>query len=32
VTRAAMEEANSGKLLRFGSVLELFDDLEKGGE
>jgi DNA-damage-inducible protein J len=32
VTRAAMEEADSGKLPRFGSVQELFDDLEKDGE
>jgi DNA-damage-inducible protein J len=32
LTRAAMEEADSGKLPRFGSVQELFDDLEKDGE
>ena len=32
VTRAAMEEADSGKLPCFGSVQELFDDLEKDGE
>jgi DNA-damage-inducible protein J len=31
VTRAAMEEANSGNLPRFESVQELFDDLEKDG-
>jgi DNA-damage-inducible protein J len=29
VTRAAMEEADSGNLPRFESVQELFDDLEK---
>jgi len=32
VTRAAMEEADSDNLPRFGSVQELFDDLEKDGE
>lgn len=32
VTRAAMEEADSGNLPRFDSVQELFDDLEKDGE
>jgi DNA-damage-inducible protein J len=32
VTRAAMEEADSNNLPRFGSVQELFDDLEKDGE
>ena len=32
VTRAAMEEADSGNLPRFESVQELFDDLEKDGE
>ena len=32
VTRAAMEEAGSGNLPRFGSVQELFDDLEKDGK
>ena len=32
VTRAAMEEADSGNLPRFGSVQALFDDLEKDGE
>jgi DNA-damage-inducible protein J len=32
VTRAAMEEADSGKLPRFGSIQELFDDLEKDGK
>jgi len=31
-TRAAMEEADAGNLPRFGSVQELFDDLEKIGE
>ena len=29
VTRAAMEEAESGNLPRFESIQELFDDLEK---
>ena len=29
VTRAAMEEADAGKLPQFGSMQELFDDLEK---
>ncbi len=32
VTRAAMEEAESGKLPHFGSVEALFDDLEKDGK
>ena len=32
VTRAAMEEADSDNLPRFGSVQELFDDLEKDGK
>ena len=32
ITRAAMEEADSGNLPRFESVKELFDDLEKDGE
>ena len=32
VTRNAMEEADSGNLPHFGSVQELFDDLEKDGE
>ena len=32
VTLAAMEEARSGNLPRFGSVRELFDDLEKDSE
>ena len=32
LTRAAMEEARSGNLPRFGSVQELFDDLEKNSE
>ncbi|NOS75762.1 MAG: type II toxin-antitoxin system RelB/DinJ family antitoxin [Methyloglobulus sp.] len=32
VTVAAMKEADSGNLPRFGSVQELFDDLEKDGE
>ena len=32
ITRAAMEEADSGKLPHFKSVEELFDDLEKDGE
>jgi len=32
LTRAAMEEADSDNLPRFGSVQELFDDLEKDGE
>jgi DNA-damage-inducible protein J len=32
VTRAAMEEADSGNLPRFESVQELFDDLEKDGK
>jgi DNA-damage-inducible protein J len=30
-TRAAMAEADAGKLPRFGSAQELFDDLEKDG-
>ena len=29
VTRAAMEDADSGKLPQFESIQELFDDLEK---
>ncbi|HEY5140619.1 MAG TPA: type II toxin-antitoxin system RelB/DinJ family antitoxin [Methylococcales bacterium] len=32
LTRAAMEEADSDNLPRFGSVQELFDDLEKDGK
>lgn len=32
ITRAAMEEANSGNLPRFKTVQELFDDLEKNSE
>ena len=32
VTIAAMEEADSGHLPHFGSVQELFDDLEKNGK
>jgi DNA-damage-inducible protein J len=32
LTRAAMEEARSGNLPRFGSVQELFDDLEKNSQ
>ena len=32
VTIAAMEEADSGNLPHFGSVQELFDDLEKNGK
>jgi DNA-damage-inducible protein J len=32
MTRAAMDEADSGNLPRFGSIRELFDDLEKNGE
>ena len=31
-TLAAMEEADQGNLPRFGSVQELFDELEKDGE
>lgn len=31
-TRAAMEEADSGDLPRFGSMQELFDDLEKNSK
>lgn len=31
-TRAAMAEADTGKLPRFASVQELLDDLEKDGE
>ncbi len=32
LTRAAMEEAHSGNLPHFGSVQQLFDDLEKNSE
>jgi DNA-damage-inducible protein J len=32
ITRAAIEEADSGNLPHFKSVQELFDDLEKNGE
>lgn len=32
ITRAAMEEADSGKLPHFGSMQELFDDLEKNSK
>jgi len=32
LTVAAMEEADSGHLPHFGSVQELFDDLEKNGK
>ena len=32
VTRAAMEEVDAGDYQRFGSIQELFDDLEKNGK
>ena len=32
VTRAAMQEADSGSLPHFATVQELFDDLEKVGK
>jgi hypothetical protein len=32
VTQGAMEEADTNKLPRFGSVQELFDDIGKHGE